>query len=253
MLAFTNTFRIASWLMQRLTFFLLIALAVGAFALTIASAVGYASWLDLPITLGDDVYPWAGAALQIVFTVLLIGLCFFLPAHNRISKLETSHRLFQIGMEDVARAYAVAHAQDRTGAFQLSSEFDAVRERLGFLRSHPDLAQLEPSVLETAAQMSQVSAELAHIYSDQKVERARNVLKERQHEIVEFNARLEDAKIVSTELKGWLAQVEMDESVARAQIDRLVDDLADVLPGLGLEITEQDSESKVIALPHAAE
>ena len=45
----------------------------------------------------------------------------------------------------------------------------------------------------------------------------------------------------------------MDESVARAQIDRLVDDLADVLPALGLEVATQTPEDTVIALPHAAE
>lgn len=33
-------------------------------------------------------------------------------------------------MQDVARA----HAADRTGVFQLSSEFDAERERLAYLR-----------------------------------------------------------------------------------------------------------------------
>ena len=78
-------------------------------------------------------------------------------------------------------------------------------------------------------------------------------MKEHQHEIGEFNLRLEEAKLVSTELKGWLGQVEMDESVARAQIDRLVDDLADVLPALGLEVVTQTAEDTVIALPNAAE
>ncbi len=244
---------VASWLMQRLTFFLLIALAVGTAVFSLACAFGLASWINWPLMIGETVYPWAGAAAQVAVSILLVGLCFFLPSHQRITKLETSHRSFQIGMEDVAKAYALAHAADRAGTFKLSGEFDAVRERLGFLRDHPDLAQLEPSMLEAASQMSHISAELASIYSDRKVERARTVLKERQHEIGEFNQRLEEAKIVSTELKGWLGQVEMDESVARAQIDRLVDDLADVLPALGLEVVEHKAEDTVIALPHAAE
>ena len=248
-----SVWHIVSWLMQRLTCFLLLALAATAALFTLASAFGYAQWLSWPLQLGDQTYEWAGMAVQIALSILLVGLCFFLPAHKRISQLETSHRLFQIGMEDVARAYAVAHAQDRTGAFQLSGEFDAIRERLGFMREHPDLAQLEPTILEAAAQMSHISSELASIYSDKKVARAKQVLEERQHEIVEFNERLESAKLVSTELKGWLGQVEMEESVARAQLDRLVDDLADVLPALGLEVTRQDQGSEVIALPHAAE
>jgi len=107
--------------------------------------------------------------------------------------------------------------------------------------------------------MSHISGEMAAIYSDQKVERARNVLKERQHEIAQFNERLEEAKHVSTELKGWLGQVELEESVARSQLDRLIDDLADVLPALGLEVVSDTSsdvtniENKLVSLPHAAE
>ena len=250
---FSNFWHIASWLMQRLTFFLLIALALCALAYTAACAFGFATWIDLPLTVGETTYPTAGIVLQCAGTLLLLGLCFFLPSHKRITSLETSHRSFQIGMADVAQAYAIAHASDREGAFKLSGEFDAIRERLGFLRRHPDLAQLEPAILEAAAQMSHISAELAETYSDQKVERARTILKERQHEIAQFNERLEDAKVVATEIKGWLAQVELDESVARAQTNRLIDDLADVLPALGLEIAPQHQDAEVISLPQAAE
>lgn len=78
-------------------------------------------------------------------------------------------------------------------------------------------------------------------------------MKEHQHEIGEFNLRLGEAKLVSTELKGWLGQVEMDKSVARAEIDRLVDDLPDVLPALGIEVAAQTPEDTVIALPHASD
>jgi len=53
-------------------------------------------------------------------------------------------------------------------------------------------------MLEAVSQMSHISAELAVIYSDRKVERVRTVLKERQHEIGEFNLRLEEPKLVST-------------------------------------------------------
>lgn len=253
MSTFANVWHVVSWLMQRMTFFMIISLAVCAVVFTLSCAFGLAPWIEWSLVMGEQAYPLAGMAAQIAGTILLVGLCFFLPSHQRIAKLETSHRSFQIGMSDVARAYAIAHAHDRTGVFQLSGEFDAVRKRLGFLREHPDLAQLESAMLEAAAQMSQISAELGAIYSDKKVERARTILKERQHEIGQFNERLENAKLVSTELKGWLGQVEMDESVARAQIDRLVDDLADVLPALGLEVVSQELEAKIISLPHAAE
>ena len=51
----------------------------------------------------------------------------------------------------------------------MSSEFDAVRERLAYLHDHHDLDSLEPSVLEVAAQMSHQSRELSDIYSDEKL------------------------------------------------------------------------------------
>ena len=186
-------------------------------------------------------------------SILLVGLSFFLPSHQHITKLETSHRSFQIGMKNVAKAYAIAHAEDRSSAFKLSTAFNAVCERLGFLRDHLDLGQLESTMLEVASQMNDISTELAAIYSDRKIERARTVLKERQHEIDEFNLRLGEAKFVSTELEGCLGQVEMDKTVARAEIDRLVDDLPDALPALGIEVAAQTPEDTVIALPHASE
>jgi len=64
----------------------------------------------------------------------------------------------------------------------MSSEFDAVRERLAYLRDHPDLDSLEPQVLELAAQMSHQSRELSDIYNDEKVTRAKTFLKQRQEE-----------------------------------------------------------------------
>ncbi len=101
-------------------------------------------------------------------------LCFFLPSNARIMRLENSHRRFSIGMRDVAQAYHFAHAADREGIFQMSSEFDAVRECLAYLRDHPDLESLEPALLEAAAQMSHISRELADVYADEKVARAVN-------------------------------------------------------------------------------
>ncbi len=122
--------------------FLIILLARSAAAYTLACAFGLAAWIDWSLTFGDVTYPWAGTVVQVAVALLLVGLCFFLPSHQPISKLENSHRSFQIGMTDVAQAYAIAHAKDRVGLFQLFGEFDAIRERLGFLLDHPDLAQL---------------------------------------------------------------------------------------------------------------
>ena len=176
-------------------------------------------------------YENARQIAQSGLTVLAVLLCLYLPANYHIMALENSHRRFSLGMQDVA----LAHAADRTGVFQLSSEFDAVHERLAHLRDHPDLGGLEPDLLEVAAQMSHISRELSDVYSDEKVARALAFLTQRQQEVEAFNARLYQAKQISRELKHWAHEVDFEESVASSQLARLRDDLRDVLPELGLE------------------
>ncbi|WP_417741537.1 DNA repair protein [Salipiger sp.] len=184
----------------------------------------------MPLTFGDQVVPQAGIYIQLGLTVLALGLMFFLPSNARIMTLENSHRRFHMTMRDVARAYSASHRADREGVFTLSSEFDSVRERIAYLRDHPDLGDLEPSVLEAAAQMSHVSRELADVYSDSKVQRARDFLTARQQELEDFNIRLEQAKRVANEIRTWHMRVELEEDVAESQLSRLRDELEGILP-----------------------
>ena len=236
-----STFHAAAYLIQYLMQRLAIAVfALAALALlgaTIMASLGLWPWITLPLSIAGTPLPQAGMIAQIGLTVLALGLCFFLPSNRRIMRLETSHRSFTIGMEDVARAYAVVHAADRADTFRLSSEFDSVRERLAYLRDHPDLSTLEPALLEVAAQMSHLSRELALVYSDDKIARARSFLKERQAEIALFNDRLDQAKGITNDLRHWVHEVELEESVAAAQLERLRDQMRDILPELGLDRT----------------
>lgn len=223
------------FLMQRLALVIFVVAALAMLGATIMAALGQWDWISLSLQYQGRPIDNAGMHVQIGLTVLAISLLFFLPSNRRIMQLENSHRAFSIGMEDVARAYAAVHAADRADTFRLSSEFDAVRERLAYLRDHPDLSTLEPALLEVAAQMSHLSRELAEVYSDDKIDRARNFLKERQQEIALFNDRLEQAKGISTDLKHWLHEVELEESVAVAQLERLRAEMQEILPELGLE------------------
>ncbi|UWQ31435.1 DNA repair protein [Leisingera sp. M527] len=221
---------------MRLTFLLICFGALAALAATGLSASGVWPWLSLQAGVGADIYPQAGMAAQITLTALAVMLAFFLPANGRILALETSHRRFSLQMEDVLQAYQLAHAADRAGIFTLASEFDAVKERLAFLRSHPDLAGLEPQVLEVASQMSQVSHELAETYSDAKISRARLFLQQRQEELETFKARLEDAQIVMHELRQWSRDVEIEESIAKSHLGRLRGELFELLPELSAQL-----------------
>lgn len=239
--------QIIQFLVQRLALVTFVVAALALLGATLMAAFGQWSWVTLSVMYQGAAIENAGMFAQIGLTVLAIGLCFFLPSNRRIMRLETSHRQFSIGMKDVAQAYAAVHAADRQQTFQLSSEFDAVRERLAYLRDHPDLSTLEPSLLEVAAQMSHISAELAQVYSDDKIGRARSFLAQRQEEITLFNSRLDQAKAISTEMKQWLHEVELEESVCAAQLDRLRAEMREVLPEVGTQSIVRRTADDVIA------
>ena len=244
---------LVQFLLQRLAVVVFALAALALVAVTVLAALGYAPWLGFSVSIGGTEYPQAGMYAQIGLTVLAVLLCFYLPANTRIMRLENSHRRFALGMQDVARAYAVAHSADRDGLFQLSSEFDAVRERLAYLREHPDLENLEPQLLEVAAQMSHISRELAEVYATDKVERARAFLKQRQEEVASFNERLARAKEITNDLKHWVHEVELEESVAASQLQRLQDELRDILPELGHEQIARPDGTVIEIPPKAAE
>ncbi|MCV2891862.1 DNA repair protein [Lentibacter sp. XHP0401] len=252
---FMHGLRVITYLLHRLAFFLVILGALSALGYTALCAFGLMPWLEMQLSFGGATVENAGVWVQSGLTAFVVMLAFFLPSTKRILTLENSHRSFQLGMHDVARAYHHAHAADRSGNFKLSSEFDSVRERLVYLRNHPDLGSLEPDVLEAAAQMSHISKELSNIYSDDALARARDFLRQRQTEVENFNARLGNAKLVATELKHWLHEVELEESVAASQLERLRDELHEVLPELGkIAMVEVEVERDTVThLPRAAE
>ena len=221
-------------IVQRATLVSIVSLAAAGALWSLAAAVGFAPWLRLDVGLGGALPVDAGFAVQLALTLLLFGLCFFVPMNDRVMRLENSHRSFRVTMRDVAQAYQAAHAADREGCFRLKSEFDSVRERLEHLRRHPDLGRLEPELLEMAAQMSHESRELAEIYSTERVERARQFLRQRQEEADLMTERVRAASATCRELKGWLERVEIEEDRARSELARFKEELEPLLDALGL-------------------
>ncbi|WP_245824582.1 DNA repair protein [Pseudoruegeria aquimaris] len=210
-------------------------MAAGLVASCLLATLGLAPWLYLPLRFGETVYPQGGMWLQCGAAALFLALCFYIPANRRMVQLERSHRDFSMTMDDVARAYAISHDADRRGAFMLRSEFDAVRERITYLRQHPELESLEPEILQVAAQMSQQSRDIAEIYSDEKVDRAKTFLRQRQQEVERFQEQIDIATRSVKEIKRWLHEVELEEHVVQVQLDRLSKDLTDVLPQIGFQ------------------
>ena len=234
-------------IVQRVTLVSILSLAVAGAVWSIAAAFGFAPWLQLDVALGG-ISADAGLAVQLALTLLLLGLCFFIPMNDRVMRLENSHRRFRVTMWDVAQAYQAAHAADRDGCFSLKSEFDSVRERLEHLRRHPDLGRLEPEILEMAAQMSHESRELGEIYSTERVERARQFLQQRQEEADQMTARLRAASATCRDLKIWLDRVEVDEGLVRSELARFKEELEPLLYALNFApVGAQDSNVEVFS------
>ena len=233
---------------QKIALVGLSGLALAMIGLSLAAAFGWVGWPELALGFNGRPVAQAGMYAQLALTTFLTALLFFLPANARILKLETSHREFSLRMEDVARAYRLAHEDDRKRLFRIGSEFDSVRERLLHLRAHPDLEALEPEVLELAAQMSFEARKLAEIYSDEKVERARTFLRQRQQEVERVQETIAMARRSIEDLRHWLLQVETEEGIVAGQIKALEADLFGLLPQLGYEvgIEERSIEPEIV-------
>lgn len=229
---------------------LTLILTAGLAVLTLGACFGIFPWVELPLRFGDWTPQNAGVVVQVLVLLLLVVLCMILPSLRRIAALEMGHRSFRISMDDVARAYRIAHAADRAGVFALSAEFESIRQRMEVLRRHPDLGDLEPELLELASVMSHQSRDLARIYSDTKVDRARRFLRQRQEEVDALAERLKLARQLVGELRTWLTDVEAEERQANVQIKRLEADLREILPALGLELGEPArGDGNVVSLP----
>lgn len=229
------------------------SVAIATVGYTLACAFGFAPWLSLPMMFGETLLANFGMYLQIGLTVVLASVAFMIPTNMRMNALERSHRSFHINMDDVARAYHLCNTADRAGVFTFSSEFDAMRERLAYLRDHPDLSRLEPDVLEVAAQMSQQSRHLSDVYSDEKVERAKEFLKQRQEEAEDQQDRIVNALHAVQEIRTWAQQVDIEESVVASQLEQLDEKLQASLPGLGYVLSRKEGNVVALSQKPAAE
>ncbi len=69
----------------------------------------------------------------------------------------------------------------------------------------------------------------------------------------QFNERIAKAKQITSELKHWVHEVELEESVATSQLQRLQDELREILPELGEEKVARTDGTVISMPPKAAE
>lgn len=237
---------VAISLMQQICTFCLVLAAFGLTGVTVAAMLGALPWPDLPVAIGGADVVNGGMIAQLGVTVLLLLLIGFLPTNARVRRLELTNRDFQLSMNDVAQAYSIVHAADREGTFQLSREFDSMRERIDWMRNHPDLAGMEHDILQVAAQMSVESRDIADVYSTEKVDRARSFLRQRQQEVEDYRQKISMAQATVQEIKRWMQAVSVEEGLAEKQLERLQKDLAEVTDALRL--TGYDRPQNVVGL-----
>lgn len=249
----SGNLRVALRALQSVAHGLVILLTLCLIAASSFAALGVLPWPHLSLGFGASELPNAGMWAQLGLTAFSALLCLFLPANTRMARLERSHRTFAMGLEDVAHAYRIAHAADRAGVFALSAEFENMRARLNHLRQHPDLAHLEPELLQLAAAMSFQTRDLARTYSDARVSRARDFLRQRQEEVQALTDRITLARQTTDELRRWLTDIEAEERLAEQQIKRLEADLREILPQLGYALEVDDPrDATVVQLPKPA-
>lgn len=204
---------------------------VAAFLFVAATALAFSGvllWPDIPLSYGGQPIPWFGMAVQIGVTVLFVLLAIYLPSSKRVLRLETSHRKFEIDMDDITRAYRAAHWADRKAMFDMHREFDAVRERYQHLKSQPELAEMDAELLTIAAQMSEQSRELAEMYSDAKIARARESLMQRQADAKTLEDRIQKAHADLRQLKRMMEDVDIEESAIASQMQILRDEVTEM-------------------------
>ncbi len=245
--------RILLAVLQRISLAIFAALALVLVVATALATAGVWPWVELNILWNGAPVPLAGIYLQVGLTIFALTLCVFLPSNLRIMKLETSHRKFEISVDDITQAYHAAHAADRDSTFRIGDAFENMKDRLAYLRDHPDLGMLEPELLELAAKMSHISRDLAQAYSSTRVERARSFLEQRQFEVDQFNDRLDQAKAIHGEFATWINRLELEENVARSKLTQLLDEMERLLPELNTDTGPQANMATITHLPARAE
>ena len=127
----------------------------------------------------------------------------------------------------------------------MHSEYDALRERLSYLAKHRDLGNLEPEILQVAAQVSRVSEGLATTFSDAAISHAKAFLPAGQEEVEHIEEHIERAIGTTREIRQCHQRQSMDGDVVLSRLEGLKAELKDVLPEVGLTPANANPDSGV--------
>lgn len=153
---------------------------------------------------------------------------------------------FSLRMEDVAKAYYAVHHADRSGIFQLPEQFDAVRQRMQWLQSQPELSNYESDVLLLAAQMSETTKSLASRYNDDTVKRAEQFLVQREQECERFEALVVEARSAYTTVQTKARKLQLQHETTSSELNALHEDMRRQLEPLGFVIERKPATDVIL-------
>lgn len=233
------------------------------FWLTLVGAVSISAiswWYLAMIKLGQAV------ALDVTITgvdrgetaVLLVALlCSCIPiamwAGGQPLRSAEIDRTYQISMDDITRAYAVAHQADRSGIFTLQGEFDGVRARMNVLMQHPELQNLSPELRVVAAQMSQVSRDLARRYNNQAVTDAYTLIEQCEQECARLEALVSQGIEAEAVIRIAVQKLDLRLTTAHSRLQAAEDAINEKLQPLGLQVRQTDTANVITLRQHPTE
>ena len=95
--------------------------------------------------------------------------------------------------------------------------------------------KIDAELLTLAAQMSEQSRDLANTFSEARVERAKESLRQRQQDAEDLQTGIEAANAASREIRRQIEDVEFAEGSAQSQLMLLREELASLEARIGLK------------------
>ena len=221
--------------------------AAGLVGATIAAALGYLPWPTFSIFFGTSAVPQAGMWVQIALTALCVILLIYLPANVRMSRLERSHRSFEMGMSRVPTASPMPGTVPGFSRYRAS----LTRCAPGSITSAntPTFRRWSPNCCTWPRKCRCNRASLPAPFPIQKwPARESSCNSVRKMPIPCPNASPVPAQICD-ELRRCMADIEAEERKNHQQIKRLEADLNEVRPPWAIRSTRQVSLSKAMSWP----
>jgi ribosome-associated toxin RatA of RatAB toxin-antitoxin module len=181
--------------------------------------------------------------LLLMTALIVLALAY---SYRSALTIEVTRTNFQINMEDVMHAFARIFEADRNGMFHLPQQFDAINERLSWVRQQPEFQESEHAVLLLAAEMSVASQNLDHAYGEEVIESAQTLLAQRETQLNQLEVQLREVRAIAAEITPLLRGLEDREDRVRSAHQRELALLQERLAPHGYQLTTPRPTEEIV-------